>query len=61
MGALSVIALALLAVPTQAAYGPVWNYNSSNFWDSFNFVDVSHIQRLVIPFSMGYETVPDVD
>ncbi|KAF1965701.1 glycoside hydrolase family 16 protein [Bimuria novae-zelandiae CBS 107.79] len=36
----ALLALATLASPSFAAYKKVWDYNSSNFWDNFNFVDL---------------------
>ncbi|KAJ4295506.1 hypothetical protein N0V90_007519 [Kalmusia sp. IMI 367209] len=37
----TLLAFSALASPSIAAYAKVWDYNSNNFWDNFNFIAVS--------------------
>lgn len=37
---------AALVCQALAAYEKVWDYNASNFFDNFNFIDVSILKDL---------------
>ncbi|KAF9741126.1 hypothetical protein PMIN02_011262 [Paraphaeosphaeria minitans] len=51
----SLLFLASFAIPVLAAYQPVWNYNASNFWDNFNFIDSADV------FTHGFAQYVGID
>ena len=42
MHSYTLLGVLAFAYPALARYELKWDYNANNFWENFNFIDVSH-------------------